>query len=330
MLRVIILADLAEPVGPGAWNERAALAFEIADALRESSVDVGEFSIDLVARRGSWRGIPLISIDPDELQPADEPIGTFARQEAAYMQLVLAGMLSHYDVVHCLAPIVTPLQLLGSLGRPILHTAADPNHATTVLPMQLLGKEQLVQVSVGHRATTASPRVHVVPAPIDMTRFQPLATPASSYVVWLGSDPDAGRAAREVAADLELPLKQAGDDDPAALLQHAAVLLHFDTTSAACGSVWTLRALSCGTPVAAWHECGVDELLAEPSLGAVAPRGDVRGLAAKVRALQATKAARAARRHAVLARHTRRSVVGRYRTLYQSIVEKRARAEMGG
>src|SRR6476619_1996422 len=112
-LRIALLADLAEAVGPDARRGEAALAWELAEGLAEVARDTGELTVDLFARRGSSRGLPLVSLDPGTIVPSpassrDRPAAT----EALYTQLVLEGMLRDYDLVHCLAPVVAPLQLL--------------------------------------------------------------------------------------------------------------------------------------------------------------------------------------------------------------------------
>src|SRR5438128_1810550 len=121
MMRIALLADLFDSIGPDAQSDRAILTFELADGLREYLRDVGGLTVDLVAKRDSWRGLPLISVDVNELPAtADQPLDHYSRQEAAYCQLILAGLLRDYDLIHCLAPIITPLQLIAAMNIPIL------------------------------------------------------------------------------------------------------------------------------------------------------------------------------------------------------------------
>src|SRR5260370_13104959 len=109
-MRIAILADLAEPVGLEARSLNAVLAFEIASAFQRTARETGSISADLVARRGSWRGLPLLSLDPDEVPSSNPQVS----QEALYTQLVLSRMLQEYDAIHCLAPLLAPRQILLS------------------------------------------------------------------------------------------------------------------------------------------------------------------------------------------------------------------------
>src|SRR5712664_3255802 len=122
-MRIALLTDLNERIAPDSVADEAVLAFEIAESLADSAREVGGFALDLVARRGSWQGLPLISLELDDLPHSrDKSLDGFVRQEAAYCELILAGLLQDYHLVHCLAPIVTPLQLLSSMGTAIVQT----------------------------------------------------------------------------------------------------------------------------------------------------------------------------------------------------------------
>ena len=122
--RVAVLADLAEPLGPDATTEIGVTAYETVRAVAAWAASSGAATIDLFARRGSWRELPLVAVDPDELGPVpDDPLAWFAVQEAVYGRLWSSGMLTGYDLVHCLAGIVTPLPFLLGSAR-LLATAA--------------------------------------------------------------------------------------------------------------------------------------------------------------------------------------------------------------
>jgi hypothetical protein len=308
-LKIALLADLAEPVHAGARTAAAALAFDLAEALAEQS-GLGEAGVELFASRGSWRGLPLVSLDPGEVaRPPAHPLDRFAAQEALLTQLVLAGMLRGYDLVHCFAPVVAPLQMIAALGIPIVQTLTVPaaHPAAKIAPL-LIPPPLLRQAAV--------------PPGVDTVRYQPLppgdADPG--YALWLG----AGRRAetQDLAAALGLPLATWGTAEPATLLQHARVLLHLDREPAPSGPIWPLRALACGTPIAAWQGGGLDAVLDRPGLGALAPAGDVAALAAAFRALPDRREATPLRRQHVLGRYGRRALAGRYREIYREIATR--------
>src|SRR5262245_53824627 len=101
-LRVALLASLAEAVGPDSRSGEAALAFDLAEGLAEIARDtsdiggIGELAVALFARRGSFRGLPLVSLDPAAVSPALRRDHSEV-SEALYTQLVLEGMLGDYD-----------------------------------------------------------------------------------------------------------------------------------------------------------------------------------------------------------------------------------------
>jgi hypothetical protein len=114
---VAVLADLAEPLGPDATTEIGVTAYQTVRAVAAWAASSGTATIDLFARRGSWRELPLVAVDPDELgRVPDDPLAWFAVQEAVYGRLWSSGMLTGYDLVHCLAGIVTPLPFLVGSG----------------------------------------------------------------------------------------------------------------------------------------------------------------------------------------------------------------------
>lgn len=321
--RIALLADLSEPVTPEACAETAAFAFELADALREVSGDVGSFQVDLFARRGSWKGLPLVSLDPSELGAANGPLSAFAAQEALYAQVFAAGLLHGYDLVHALAPVVTPLQLLAASGTPVVQTVrVSPDHPAAAFPGRILPPALLRRTRVAPRPSRAADGTESVPPTVDVTRFRPAEGAPEGYLLWLGSGGDEGRAAASaVASSLRAPLRTADDGALADLIPRARVLLHPAAPDA--HPEWTspLRALACGRPVAAWAGCGLDGVLEGSGIGALATAGDVDALAGAITALESSGADGSARRRLVLALYSRRPVVGRYRDLYAEVIE---------
>lgn len=321
--RIALLADLAEPVTPEAVSGPAAFAFELADALREVSRDLGSFEVDLFARRGSWRGLPLVSLDPAELDPPGGALAGFSAQEALYVQVIAAGLLGGYDLVHCLAPVVTPLQLLAAGGVPVVQTVqTSPEHPAAAFPGRLLPPRLLRRTRVSLRPAGDPDGLEAVPPTVDVTRFRPAPEAPEPFALWLGAGGRKGRsAATRVAARLGLVLRTGDGADPADLFPRARILLHLTTPGEAPEWTGPLRALACGRPVAAWAGCGLEGLLEEPGMVALAPDGDETELARAAGEVEARYPDGTARRRLVLARYSRRPAVGRYRELYAAAIE---------
>jgi hypothetical protein len=318
-LRLALLTGLGEPVGPDARAADAVLAFELAEGLLEIARDTGEIEVDLFARRGSWQGLPLVTLDPREVAPPPaHPLDPFAAAEALYTQLVVEGMLRGYDLVHCLAPVIAPLQMLAAMDVPVVQTVTvPPSYPAAKMPPRLIAPDLLRQAS-------AQPQegAEAIPPGVDTTRFRPLAEPAEDFLLWLGSGPR--REAEGIASALALPLRSFRRGDPLPLLQGARALLHLGRHPSPAGPLWPVRALACGTPVAGWKGADLDEVLDRPGLGALASPGDLAGLAAALRDLPDRGHAAPLRRQHVLGRHGRRAMVGRYRELYRELTTKPA------
>lgn len=313
-LRLALLAGLEKPVGPTSRGSAAALTFDLAEALHEMARDTGEVTADLFARRGSWRGLPLVSLDPGEIAPPPaHPFDRFAASEALYTQLALEGMLRGYDLVHCLAPVIAPLQLLAAMKIPIVQTVATPaRHPAARMPPRLIAPHLLRQASAWPLAGARA-----IPPGVDTTRFRPLPAPAADYLLWLGSGPR--REAEGISSRLGIPLRTWKQGDPLPLLQNTHALLHLGRSPSPAGPVWPLRALACGTPVCGWLGAGLEDVLDRPGLGALARPGDLAGLAGAIGALPARRETTALRREHVLGRYGRRAMIARYRELYRSL-----------
>jgi glycosyltransferase involved in cell wall biosynthesis len=320
-LRVALLAPLDEAVRPQATTAEAIVTFELAETLATRAGAGDSIAFDLFARRGSWRGMPLVSIDPGEI--GDGPRGAlsgFARQEAAYVQLWLAGLLDGYAVVHALAPVVAPLQLAAAAGSRVVQTLlVPPSHPAAWMPESLLPRDRLrrVRIGVGDDATTAPP---TLAGSVDLERFTP--PPAESrHVLWSGSGSRAAGAARAVAAGLGLPARTVARGDAARLVREAAVVLDLSEQPPPAGSPWALRALACGVPAAGWHGGGLDALAADPAVAVTAQPGRTDELAAAIAALPRDASAAERRRDVVLARNGRTAMAARYRELYRSVLQ---------
>jgi hypothetical protein len=320
--RVAILTDLVEPVGPDATTEVGATAYEIVRVIGRWAATSAVATVDLFARRGSWRELPLVSVDPDEIGPVpDEPLAWFAVQEAVYGQLWSNGMLAGYDLVHCIGGIVTPLPFLAAEGKPVLQTLLNsPNHpACWLLPRLLPGKFARVAVEA---STAAALEIPVVNTCADLSRFVP-ADVAARHLVWDGTGgQDGARVAAAIGTRLGYPVRTVGDMEPVAMLQQAAVLLHLSTTASSCGAPWALRALACGIPVAGWKG-SLHGLATEPDCGVLAPAGEWKLLADGIRYLAMRGEAMRHRRGVVLARHSPTAMVAKYRAMYRELLEPR-------
>jgi hypothetical protein len=321
-MRIALLTDLVDTVEPNALASEAALAFEIADALAQSARDAGGFTLDLFARRGSWHGVPLVSVDLDELpRSSSKELDLFARQEAAYCQLILAGMLRDYQLVHCLAPVVTPLQLLSSMRVPIVQTVLVAGHPSGNLPRVILRRGVFEQTSLVAAGCANGARV-IVPS-VDLERFQLHQPEPDGFILWMGTAGRKGhRAASTISGLLGIPLRTPTSGEPTELLCGARLLLHLTSKSSPAGSVWPLRALACGIPVAGWSGADLDALCNRSEIGALAPQGDCDLLVERIREVLAFPDAPQLRREMVLARHNRRAMTARYREVYSSILER--------
>jgi hypothetical protein len=319
--RVAMLADLGEPVGPDAATETGVTGYEIVRAVGGWATTTGAATVDLFARRGSWRGLPLVSVDPDELGPVpDDPLAWFAVQEAVYGRLWTSGMLTGYDIVHCLAAIVTPLPFLVAAGTPIVETLLEaPDHPACWLLPRLLPGRSVRRVAVAE-ASAAALEIPVVAVCVDLSRFVPADVPGR-HLVWDGSGgEDGAAAAAAIGARLGYPVRTVGDMDPVEVLQQAVAMLHLSTASAGCAFSWPVRALACGTPVAGWHG-PLDSLAGEPGCGALAPVGEWEVLADRIGRLPGRAEAGRRRREKVLAWHGPTAMVARYRAIYRELLE---------
>jgi hypothetical protein len=312
-MRIAILADLAEPVGLEARSLNAVLAFEMASAFQRAAREAGGISADLVARRGSWRGLPLLSLDPDEV-PSSHPQ---VSQEALYTQLVLAGMLQEYDAIHCLAPLIAPVQILLSRGAAVLQTLtvsrSDPR--AEIVPVLARGARW--------RRSVLTPSddpgsVSIAPC-IDLERFVFPDARHPEYVLCLGGSSGESRHARAVAGQLGLPLRTKVEPADQAL-QQARVFLDLSPHPGPIPSLWALRALACGVPVAGWERGSLAAVVRSPEIGALAPAGECEQLAGRIRQIPDFGVAATLRRQLVLRQFSRRQMVAQLLIEYRSLL----------
>lgn len=321
-MKVALLADLFELIGPESESDLGILTYELATGFNEWSQVSQSFSVDLVAKRGSSCGLPLFSIDLDEL-PSSKPdeLNCFARQEAAYCQFILSGLLNEYDLIHSLAPIVAPLQLLSKMGIPVLQTVvAYKEHPSVEFPPLLLNKDKLYRTSVTAKLSTVLGLRHI-PAPVDLERFDIARRNNSDYILWMADQEESNKdVAHKISRKLNLPLHTEIGSKTIRELQNAAFLLDLSASHSPIGNQWALRALACGKPVVKWAGSELDELLAPPGIGVTAPLNDVSLLIKRAGELPRTKEAAILRRQLILALHNKRSVIKQYLECYEQLL----------
>jgi len=316
MQKIALLADIAQPLRPDTLHAPTLFAYELAETLHRSAQETGGLAIDLVARKHSVTSLPLVSIDADA-GAADNPLLHYAFQDSVYLQLVLSGAFDEYALVHCLAPIVSPLVLLSMKGIPVVQTLlTDDGHPSALLPPQWLGKG-LRQVRIAPYELTDA-RASIPPS-TDLYRYCP-GTESGGYVLWLGRENEAGESvARAVADALRQPLALFDEMQAQAQLQGASVVLHLDAGKPY-DALWLMRALACGVPFAAWQSTEIEPFFTRAGLGAFAPEGEVEELVKNIKGLPFGAEASAMRREYALAMCGRRSAAARYREVYKSIL----------
>jgi hypothetical protein len=322
-LKVLLLADLGEPATQAAFSGHAALAFEVAAAIREYQ-QAGGLEMDLVARRGSWRGLPLISLDPEELgrSPGDA-LSDFARTEALYAAFVLSGLTRGYHVIHCLAPLVAPLRIIANSGTPVLQTVVTPEtHPSASLPPAIVPSDLLRQVA----AFPGSSNRRFIAPPVDLNFYRPSRAGNRGLLTFIDNGERLyAEYPAKIAARLGVPCKRLVSGESRVRLrqlQHSLALLCLCETAEMTNWIWCLRALSCGTPVVAWKGGCFDSVLEEPN-GLLAKRGDWMRIARRLRDIDLTSDAIASRRGAMLSRFGRRAIAASYREAYVALLARR-------
>jgi len=321
-MRVAILADLSEPVGADAQSDAAVFTYELADALGQASVEMNSFAVDLVARRGSWRGLPLLSIDPEEVPLEDAtPEHVRYRQEALYCQFILSGMLRDYDVIHCVAPLVTPVQTLVLSGKPVCQTFLVVNtHAVPQMLSRLLSGSRLWTSCTPLPCYERSGKRYIPPS-VDFKCYTLARDSKRSYVLCPAADHNVDtNAARTIAGILGKPLRTELNPDPVAALRDAYVMLDLSMQPSPAGQLWAIRALASGVAVAAWETAGLGRLLENECAGAQVPPGNCELLARRIEALPQSANALAMRREIVLLSFSRRPVVASYVETYRTLL----------
>jgi hypothetical protein len=323
-MKIVLLADLAEPLGSQAESEPVILAWEIFCALHQYAATVRTFSIDLVARRGTQVTVPLISIDPDEIPyDKDDKLAWFACQESIYCQLVLSGMLAEYDLVHCVAPIVVPLQMLASSGTPIVQTIiTEHTHPSAYLPRFLIASQLLRQVVVTN-AWSGPDDLEIVPLSVDLEEYKPGSGASPGSLLWIGTgSTNEESTAQSIGDYLGLPLEMVSGNTPPSVWQDAHALLYLNHEPSPCGAILPLRAMACGISVVGYHGAGLEAILGDSrDFGLLLPPGDKVGLAEAISQLSISPESMSKRRDRAVALYGRRTMASRYRHLYDGLVQ---------
>ncbi|MDY7091532.1 MAG: hypothetical protein SX243_01025 [Acidobacteriota bacterium] len=346
-LRVALWIDPGTPLEPSVSGPAAVLGYELAQGLAEHCAANEDLAVDLFAGRGSQVELPLVSLDPEELPGGGSLEASGRRLDALFCQLVLSGMTRGYDLVHCLAPVVTPLQLVAAAGTPVLHSplvAAD--HPAALLPPRLVAPPLLRRLrftaapqsglvvewsTAGGRSREAIEEAPVaVTLGVDLVRYRPVAEPRGDFLAWSGAGGGQGRklataVAEEVGMELWSPAQGGAED----LLPYARALLHPASEAGGIEALWPLRALACAVPVIAVAGGELDEVFGEESCGAL-PAWEIAAdptamAAAVVDVLEAlprpSPEVIQARRRRALGHHNRRAMVARCRELYAAMRE---------
>lgn len=307
--RIALLTDISQEISPFSTSSEAVFAYELAAALVQSAKDTGGITVDVVARKNNTINLPLVSVDPSGLGevPAD-PLQRFAWQDAVYAQLLMGGMLNGYVLVHCLAPVVTPMLLLSANRVPVVQTVtAHADHPSVTLPPKLMGN-RFRQVFVGPYLVEND--VVAIPPSVDLSRFRPADKPADNFILCVGD------VLPEVNSLAGLKLCTLNDGDPEELVKHAAVVLQLSAEL----PLWQMRALACGTPVAGWN---ASPFFLRPELGVFVEKGDLISLENGIQHLLPRNIAGQVRREYALGMFGQRSQAARYRDIYKSVLLRR-------
>ena len=309
--RIALLTDISQEISPFSTSNEAVFAYELAAALVQSAKDTGGITVDVVARKNSTIDLPLVSVDPSGLgEMPEDPLQSFAWQDAVYAQLLMGGMLNGYMLVHCLAPVVTPLLLLSANRVPVVQTiTAHASHPCVTLPPKLMGN-RFRQVSVGPYVVEND--LASVPPSIDLSRFKPADKPADNFMLCVG---EVLPEITALAESLGLKIYTLEDGDPEELVKHAAVVLQLSTEL----PLWLMRALACGTPAATW----TSKFFVRPELGVFVEKGDFTSLENGIRNLLPRNIAGTVRREYALGMFGQRSQAARYRDIYKSVILRR-------
>lgn len=317
--RIALLTDISQEITPFSTSDEAVFAYELAAAMVRSAKDTGGIAVDVVARKSSTSDLPVVSVDPSGLgEIPGDPLQCFAWQDAVYSQLLMGGMLNGYALVHCLAPVVTPLLMLSANRVPVVQTIiTNASHPSVTLPPKLMGN-RFRQVFVG--PYQVADELAAIPPSVDLSRFQPADKPADNFILYIGKK---NEAVDQLATSVNLAVYTLQDGEPEELVKNAAVVLQLAEDELPCRPVWLMRALACGTPVAAWSSDMPGRMFLRQELGVFVEKGNFVALANGIKNLPSRNIAQKTRREYALGMFGQRSQAARYRDIYKSVLLRR-------
>jgi hypothetical protein len=318
LLRIALLTNIAAELGPDSTDNESVFAYELASALIASGKDVGGISVDIVARKSQESNLPVISVDLSGLgEIPDDPLHHFAYQDAIYSQLLMSGMLNDYALVHCLAPIVTPLLLLAANGIPVVQTITTlVSHPCVELLPKLIGSH-FRQVKIG--PYQVQKQWAAIPPSVDLTRFRPVDIPSDNFILCIGNPEYQLKELRSIAG-VGLPLYTLKDGNPEELVKHAKLVMDLSYNSRPCDPVWLIRALACGTPISGWSSLMSTQLFRRPELGFFVNEGDIPSFLDGINNIIPRNMASSIRREYAQGLFGQRSQAARYRDIYKSLL----------
>jgi hypothetical protein len=325
-MKIAVLADLSEALTTASSNPVVLTGIEVIEALTASAAERNDLSIDVVARRGSQIKHPLISIDPEELGswPSDETSRQQYR-DAIYTQLTLSGLLDGYDLIHCITPLSSSLQVIKAGGVPMVMTLAWPKlPGIPELPMRLLG-QGLAVVSIGSSEINAPEECDTIHMSLDLDTYRPATNSSYRSLLWMGTGGKWGRKrAIEVADELGLVFTDGSTSPMPVAMQEAKCLLLPGSKLTAIDDIWATRALACGTTIAVTQGQQIQNLPKELILQ-IPDWEETTAAAAVINACDSSQSAVDSRRQWALAYRSRSVMAGKYRRLYDRGITSRSK-----
>lgn len=331
-LRIAVIATSRYPVRQPFAGGLEAVVWHLVQRLRRRGHTVSLFAQQGSDGVDPDFAFPTPGWQPSETaaQDVSMPSAQFMSEHHSYLRLMMAlaqPLADRFDVVHNHALHHLPVAMAGLLPMPVLttlHTPPTPwlESAVTAAPAWAAPPGPFAAVSefIASAWRGAHPGVDasVVLNGVDLAQWP--AGPGGDQLVWFGRIvPHKGvDLAIQAARQAGKPLALAGPVvDPAyferAVRPHLGPMVRYHghlpmrqlaaLVGASSAALVTPRwdepyglvvaeALACGTPVVAFARGGIPEVLADPSVGALVPDGDVSAMAAAaVRMAQADRGA---------------------------------------
>ncbi len=353
-LRIAILASSSYPIEQPFAGGLEAHVYYLSRALHERGHQVSLFaadgsSIDLAAEMLPVRSLQLTPISLASLSVTPAAV----REHHAYLSVMLelaAGRWGTFDVVHNHSLHYLPIAMSASLSVPMVTTLHTPpfvwlESAVAIAPAHTNTFAAVSEFAASQWRTVA-PEVTVVRNGIPVDDWG--AGTGGDYVVWSGRIvPEKGtHLAIAAAIRADVALRIAGPISDIAYFEEQVEPLLGDRVSyvghlrqselaelvgGACVAlvtpVWAepyglvvAEALACGTPVAAFSQGGIPEIL-DPTCGVLVAPGDTAGLAAAIP--RAAALSRSAARTRAVAFCSITAMIDSYVDLYSTVITER-------